>query len=143
MESSAGSLATFKIDKKDVDLWDKNGPEKFPVIPWESAPRNKDGKDTGSVYVLPRTPEGLVKIGYREIKAGFGYFRDRPFHSEQLCWYTDTLDNSFLIDHVPTYADNSVFVCTGGSGHGAKFMPVLGEASLTQIANNCEADLGR
>lgn len=33
------------------------------------------------------------------------------------------------IDYIPTYAENSVFVCTGGSGHGAKFMPVLGEVS--------------
>lgn len=23
--------------------------------------------------------------------------KDQPFHSEQLCWYTDTLDNSFLV----------------------------------------------
>ena len=38
-------------------------------------------------------------------------------------------DAGSQIDYVPTYADNSVFVCTGGSGHGAKFMPVLGEAS--------------
>lgn len=31
------------------------------------------------------------------------------------------------IDHVPTFAENSVFACTGGSGHGAKFLPVLGQ----------------
>lgn len=37
---------------------------------WKSIPRNSSGKDTGSIYVLPRTPEGLVKIGYRGIKVG-------------------------------------------------------------------------
>ena len=31
------------------------------------------------------------------------------------------------IDYVPDYADQSVFVCTGGSGHGAKFLSVLGK----------------
>lgn len=70
LESSAGSIATFKIDEANTAVWDKYSPEKFPVITWKSTPRNKAGKDTGSVYVLPRTPEGLVKIGYRGIKVG-------------------------------------------------------------------------
>ncbi|KAJ9145110.1 FAD dependent oxidoreductase [Pleurostoma richardsiae] len=171
LESSAGSVVTFQIDKKDTELWDKYSPKRFPVITWKSAARTSDGKDTGSVYVFPRTPEGLVKIGYRGVKFTnfqtapestpftqnglwsvpllpnesrivphaavdpiktfvsifLPEFRDAPFHSTKLCWYTDSLDNSFVIDYVPTYADNSVFVCTGGSGHGAKFLPVLGK----------------
>ncbi|KAM0543140.1 hypothetical protein ACHAPJ_012482 [Fusarium lateritium] len=171
LESSGGSVVTFKIDENDTKLWDKYSPEKFPVITWKSAPRSEDGKDTGSVYVFPRTPDGLIKIGYRGIK--FTNFQPAPegtpftqdgqwsipldrkhsttvpqpavdairrfvsiflpeftetsFHSQKLCWYTDSLDNSFVIDYVPHYAKGSVFVCTGGSGHGAKFMPVLGE----------------
>ncbi|EYE99693.1 NAD(P)/FAD-dependent oxidoreductase [Aspergillus ruber CBS 135680] len=171
LESSAGSLATFKIDPANTELWDKYSPERFPVMTWKSIPRDSSGKDTGSIYVLPRTPEGLVKIGYRGIKFTnfqpapestpftqdgqwsvplppekcsqlqesalyaikqfvsifLPEFSGVPFDSTKLCWYTDSLDNSFLIDYVPTYAENSVFVCTGGSGHGAKFLPVLGE----------------
>lgn len=171
LESSAGSIVTFKIDKENAQLWEKYSPERFPVITWKSAPRDSTGKDTGSVYVFPRTPEGLVKIGYRGIKftnfqpapEGCPFsqdgqwsvplppeqsssipapaddairrfvsiflpeFKDMPFHSTKLCWYTDSLDNSFVIDYVPTYAEKSVFVCTGGSGHGAKFLPVLGK----------------
>lgn len=68
LESSAGSIATFSIDKANKEVWDKYSPEKFPVITWKATPRSKSGKDTGSVYVLPRTPEGLVKIGYRGVK---------------------------------------------------------------------------
>ncbi|KXH32569.1 FAD dependent oxidoreductase [Colletotrichum nymphaeae SA-01] len=190
LESSAGSVVTFKVDKNDADLWDKYSPERFPVITWRSAPRNPSGKDTGSVYVFPRTADGLIKIGFRGIKvlvrrcfranrankttnpqftnfqhapseAGFTQdgqwsvplppaecgivpdpareairkfvsiflpeFADKDFNSTKLCWYTDSLDNSFVIDHVPTYSEGSVFVATGGSGHGAKFLPVLGE----------------
>lgn len=44
----------------------------------------------------------------------------------RMCWYTDSVDNSFLIDYVPGYGD-SLFVASGGSGHGFKFLPVLGE----------------
>lgn len=40
------------------------------------------------------------------------------------CWYTDSLDTSFVIDRVP--GDEGMMVCSGGSGHGFKFLPVLG-----------------
>ncbi|CAI7591766.1 unnamed protein product [Penicillium discolor] len=179
LESSAGSLGTFKIDKSNTELWDKYSPERFPVMTWKSTPRDTSGKDTGSIYVLPRTPEGLVKIGYRGIKwtnfqpapqdtpftqdgqwsvplpaeecsllpepalyaikqfvsIFLPEFENTPFFSTKLCWYTDSLDNSFVIDHVPTYAEKSVFVCTGGSGHGAKFLPVLGKHAADIFEN--------
>lgn len=41
-----------------------------------------------------------------------------------LCWYTDSIDNSFVVDFVP--GRSRVAVCTGGSGHGFKFLPILG-----------------
>lgn len=62
-------------------------------------------------------------------------FEGVPFSSTKLCWYTDSLDNSFVIDYVPDYAEKSVFVCTGGSGHGAKFLPVLGEHAADIFEN--------
>lgn len=43
----------------------------------------------------------------------------------RLCWYTDSVDNSFLIDYVPSV--EGLVVASGGSGHGFKFLPVLGE----------------
>lgn len=46
-----------------------------------------------------------------------------------MCWYIDSLDNSFIIDYVPGYS-KTLFVASGGSGHGFKFLPVLGEVSL-------------
>ncbi|KAG0160751.1 hypothetical protein PDIDSM_8281 [Penicillium digitatum] len=198
LESSAGSLGTFKIDKSNSELWDKYSPERFPVMTWKSTPRDTSGKDTGSIYVLPRTPEGLLKIGYRGIKwtnfqpapqdspftpdgqwsvplpakecsiipepalyaikqfvsIFLPEFENTPLFPTKLCWYTDSLDNSSVvsiesilipeiatdlnfnqIDHVPTYAERSVFVCTGGSGHGAKFLPVLGKHAADIFEN--------
>jgi sarcosine oxidase / L-pipecolate oxidase len=43
----------------------------------------------------------------------------------RLCWYSDSVDNSFLIDYVPGV--ENLIVANGGSGHGFKFLPVLGE----------------
>ncbi|EKV04227.1 putative sarcosine oxidase [Penicillium digitatum] len=45
--------------------------------------------------------------------------------STRLCWYTDSVDSSFLIDRVP--GTEGLVVASGGSGHGFKFLPVLGE----------------
>ncbi|KAI0977512.1 FAD dependent oxidoreductase [Xylaria arbuscula] len=44
--------------------------------------------------------------------------------STWLCWYTDSIDNSFVVDFVP--GRPRVVVCSGGSGHGFKFLPILG-----------------
>lgn len=44
--------------------------------------------------------------------------------STKLCWYTDSIDNSFVVDFVP--GKDKVLVCSGGSGHGFKFLPILG-----------------
>ncbi|KAI5919583.1 FAD dependent oxidoreductase [Camillea tinctor] len=44
--------------------------------------------------------------------------------STKLCWYTDSIDNSFVVDFVP--GRPGVAVCSGGSGHGFKFLPILG-----------------
>lgn len=46
------------------------------------------------------------------------------FSSMKLCWYTDSIDNSFLVDFVP--GRPGLAVCSGGSGHGFKFLPILG-----------------
>lgn len=42
----------------------------------------------------------------------------------RVCWYTDTFDNHFIIDHVPE--EKGLFVATGGSGHAFKYLPNIG-----------------
>ncbi|KAJ3024684.1 UNVERIFIED_CONTAM: hypothetical protein HDU68_007887 [Siphonaria sp. JEL0065] len=43
----------------------------------------------------------------------------------RLCWYCESWDGNFYIDAVPGV--KNLFVATGGSGHGFKFVPVLGD----------------
>jgi sarcosine oxidase/L-pipecolate oxidase len=47
-----------------------------------------------------------------------------PIQKRRLCWYTDSVDNNFVIDYVP--GKRGLMVASGGSGHGFKFLPVLG-----------------
>lgn len=60
---------------------------------------------------------------------------DRPFTKTRLCWYSDTPTGDFLISYHPQY--KGLFVATGDSGHGFKFMPVLGEKIVDCISHNC------
>ncbi|MDH3605501.1 MAG: FAD-dependent oxidoreductase [Acidimicrobiia bacterium] len=50
---------------------------------------------------------------------------EAPIVDTRLCLYTDTTDGDFLIDRHPRL--KSLVVATGGSGHGFKFAPVIGE----------------
>lgn len=64
---------------------------------------------------------------------------NRPFSSTRICWYTDTPSGDFLIEYHPSYA--GLFMATGGSGHGFKFLPVLGEKIVAAIEGRLEEDL--
>ncbi|KAL8370509.1 hypothetical protein RB595_000739 [Gaeumannomyces hyphopodioides] len=50
---------------------------------------------------------------------------DRPFATTKICWYNDTPTGDFIVDYHPDW--DGLFIATGGSGHGFKFLPVLGE----------------
>lgn len=64
---------------------------------------------------------------------------DRPFSSTRLCWYTDTPTGNFLIDYHPEY--EGLFLATGGSGHGFKFLPVLGDKIVAAVEGVLEEEL--
>ncbi|KAK8071384.1 sarcosine oxidase [Apiospora hydei] len=49
----------------------------------------------------------------------------RPFDRTRICWYSDTTEGNFIIDYHPSL--DGLFVATGGSGHGFKFMPIMGK----------------
>ncbi|KAH8884659.1 FAD dependent oxidoreductase [Thozetella sp. PMI_491] len=60
---------------------------------------------------------------------------NRPFSSTRLCWYTDTPTGDFIITYHPSW--RNLFVATGGSGHGFKFLPVLGDKIVDCIEGRC------
>lgn len=62
----------------------------------------------------------------------------RPFTNSKICWYTDTRHGDFLISYHPTYT--GLFIATGGSGHGFKFLPVIGDSILECIEGRTPDD---
>jgi sarcosine oxidase/L-pipecolate oxidase len=91
-----------------------------PVTRWSSASRDPDER----IISVPRQALRVVKAflaeNLPELEAegiGISYTR--------VCWYTDSFDNHFVIDHVPG-TEKSLMVATGGSGHAFKYLPNIG-----------------
>jgi sarcosine oxidase / L-pipecolate oxidase len=57
--------------------------------------------------------------------------------STRMCLYCDTWDSNFYITYVP-FADN-LFIAAGGSGHGFKFAPLLGDIIADAIEHRPNA----
>ncbi|KAJ0330534.1 hypothetical protein COL922a_012432 [Colletotrichum nupharicola] len=99
---------------------------------------------------LPISKEGRLKFGFRGrkpidtvplyglcrmkevIAEAFPELVEFGFTDSRLCWYTDSIDNDYVIDYVPGYS-KSLFICTGGSGHAFKFLPILGRHVKNQL----------
>ncbi|KZF23062.1 FAD dependent oxidoreductase [Xylona heveae TC161] len=79
-----------------------------------------DSSNVNSTF-LPTDAELALRQG---LALFFPQLKDRPFINRRLCWYTDTPQGDFVIDHHPSY--KNLFVATGGSGHAFKFLPALG-----------------
>ncbi|KIX03172.1 uncharacterized protein Z518_06723 [Rhinocladiella mackenziei CBS 650.93] len=67
------------------------------------------------------------------------HMADRPFSRTRICWYCDTPTGDFLITRHPQY--RSLFLATGGSGHGFKFFPVIGDYIVDAIEGRLEPGL--
>ncbi|KAJ6171845.1 hypothetical protein N7470_000912 [Penicillium chermesinum] len=92
-----------------------------------STPRTKYSSEPINTVPL----YGLQRMK-RVIGGLFPELKEIGFTDSRLCWYTDSIDNEFVIDYVPGYSD-SLFICTGGSGHGFKFLPILGKYVKNQL----------
>ncbi|KAI1173997.1 FAD dependent oxidoreductase [Nemania sp. FL0916] len=155
IETTAGSVAAIQIPKDRTDLWERFSPENFPVVSWGmyegkdiySFPRDENGVIKIGFRKTKWTSYSDVSGKRMSVpKAGFVGEADLPLpalegikeyislnlpelaelglSSTWLCWYTDSVDNSFVVDFVP--GQPRVVVCSGGSGHGFKFLPILG-----------------
>lgn len=83
---------------------------------------------------LPLEIEATMRRNLRRV---FPELADRPFCYTRLCWDADTADRHFLVTPHPVH--KGLFIATGGSAHGFKFLPVVGK----YIADHLEGKLDR
>ncbi|KAL0783453.1 hypothetical protein CaCOL14_001359 [Colletotrichum acutatum] len=97
-----------------------------PVTRWStaSAPGDPNEDSNERLTTIPQQAlkvlrlflaENLPELGAEGIDISF----------TRVCWYTDSYDNHFVIDHVPD-TEESLMVATGGSGHAFKYLPNIG-----------------
>ncbi|OAL05184.1 sarcosine oxidase [Phaeosphaeriaceae sp. SRC1lsM3a] len=63
---------------------------------------------------------------------------DREWVSTRMCWDGDTKDINFRVCPSPTHGN--LFIATAGSGHGFKFMPVIGKYVADLIEGKMSED---
>jgi sarcosine oxidase / L-pipecolate oxidase len=79
---------------------------------------------TNPSLTIPAEGEAALRQALRDL-IPIPAIHERPFSKTRICWYTDTPTGDFLIDYHSRL--EGLFLATGGSGHGFKFLPVIGE----------------
>ncbi|KAL3420786.1 fructosyl-amino acid oxidase [Phlyctema vagabunda] len=85
--------------------------------------------------VIPQEGEADCRAALRQMIPSLG---DRPFRYSRICWYTDTPKGDFIITYHPDF--DGLFLATGGSGHGFKFLPSIGDKIVDCIEGNCPSE---
>jgi sarcosine oxidase len=100
--------------------------------------------DAHGIAVEPDTQSRVVSEesarAMREYVAKrFPALRDAPIAETRVCQYENTSNGDFLIDRHPEM--ENVWFAGGGSGHGFKHGPVLGEYVANQLLGEAPAEL--
>ncbi|KAF3026371.1 hypothetical protein E8E14_008103 [Neopestalotiopsis sp. 37M] len=111
----------------------KAGDSSFPEITVSQPYTHVDD----SKLWVPAEGERDLRTGLRRM-VPWPEVMDRPWTHSRICWYTDTATGDFLITYHPHW--DGLFLATGGSGHGFKFLPVIGESIADTIENNYPVD---
>lgn len=123
---------TLKVARHSYGYLNPTGPSSSSTGPVVSAPATH--LTSPPVRSIPAADEAALRAAMCEMVPLPG-LRDRPFRETKLCWYTDTVDGDFIIDYHPDY--RSLFLATGGSGHGFKFLPVIGDRIAATMFGHC------
>ncbi|KAF5134441.1 L-pipecolate oxidase [Metarhizium anisopliae] len=81
----------------------------------------------GGLARLPDEADADLRRGLAKLSPIKG-LETRRWKGTRLCWYSDTKDGDWLVDWHPGW--KGLFIATGDSGHGYKFLPILGDKVL-------------
>jgi sarcosine oxidase/L-pipecolate oxidase len=95
--------------------------------------------DNGGIEMsIPQEGHEALRLALREMAPSVA---ERPFTKERICWYTDTPNGDFLITKHPEFS--GLVLATGGSGHGYKFLPVIGEKIVDCVEDKLAPELAK
>ena len=99
--------------------------------------------DTHGPVIDPDTenrsvPEQTVEKVRAYLAQRFPKIKDAPLLQAEVCQYENTASGDYLIDRHPQ--NDNVWLLGGGSGHGYKHGPVIGEYVADALTNNAPID---
>ncbi len=98
--------------------FDKHGPELDP--------------DTANRFATP----DKIAAARAYVADRFPALANSPIVDSRVCQYENTSNGDFLIDRHPEF--ENVWICGGGSGHGFKHGPFVGEYTAARLINAAE-----
>ncbi|KFZ79804.1 methyltryptophan oxidase [Amycolatopsis sp. MJM2582] len=138
----SGGVAPFRAERHPIYVWEGEGGRQFYGFPSHD--------DAGSVKVAffrggePCTPETIDRTVHAGEVAEISEFVGRKmpalpgtFLRGATCMYTNTPDEHFVISRHPEH--ERVVVACGFSGHGFKFVPVVGEILADLVVDGTTA----
>jgi monomeric sarcosine oxidase len=123
-----------------IDFSDPRGPYGFPDLESRGFKVGFDrhgppfDPDTGDRRVSAR---GLEEV-YGFLAERFPDLADAPLVESRVCQYENTSSGDFLIDRHPDF--DNVWLAGGGSGHGFKHAPAVGEYLVARILDGGAVD---
>ncbi|CAI7655707.1 unnamed protein product [Penicillium glandicola] len=87
---------------------------------------------------VPFEGQDAFRVALRQLLPRFA---EREFVDTRVCWYTDTPTGDFIVSYHPDH--EGLFLATGGSGHGFKFFPVIGDKIVDALEGTLDSELSK
>lgn len=132
-----------RFDEKNFPVWINHSDALFYGIPGNRWRGFKIADDTHGPDFDPTTSERkpsetALKAARDLIAIRFPALKDAPLVESRVCQYENSPDSNYIIDKHP--AANNVWLIGGGSGHGYKMGPALGELVAELVFTDKSAD---
>jgi glycine/D-amino acid oxidase-like deaminating enzyme len=119
-----------RYSEREMPTWIDSGKPVFYGIPGNEWRGFKVADDTHGPVCDPtrqeRTPTpGMIESARKYVEFRFPGLKGAPLVETRVCQYENTRDGNFIMDRHP--AANNVWLLGGGSGHGYKHGPAVGE----------------
>ena len=133
--------ARYNEDK--IPVWADHGDRFMYGIPGNQGRGFKLADDTRGPKFNPTSGQRLVSedslaAARRYLSKRFPGMKGAPLVETCVCQYENSTDHNFIIDHHP--ANQNVWIIGGGSGHGFKHGPALGEMVARLVLNQEQAE---
>ena len=113
--------------------------DKFSVPEGMKFARHYPGDETNPDHVNRNITKKETNELIQQVAEFIPAVADAALVAAKTCLYTNSADENFIIDHLPGY-DGDVTIACGFSGHGFKFVSVVGEI-LADLAMNGKTGL--